>query len=75
MFFSEYEHKVNVKNQVTVPARYRGEGRNVFHLVAGKHGCLYVYTDEGMEKAMEKLQSDIASSKSFFIRDNIQGQG
>ena len=68
MFFSDYEHKVNAKNQVTVPARYRTGAKDVFHLVAGKSGCIYMFTTEELEKIVNRLADDAAASDPAFAR-------
>ena len=68
MFFSEYEHKLNAKNQVTVPARYRAQAKAVFHLMAGRSGCIYMFTDEEIERIVKRLQDDAAASDPAFTR-------
>jgi MraZ protein len=50
MFLGEYEHSLDDKNRLTLPAKFRdafGEGGVV---TRGMDGCLVVYTREGWER-------------------------
>ena len=49
MFLGEATHRLNAKNQVTIPARFRSvlsdeERKNGFYLVRSNPDCLYLYT-------------------------------
>ena len=68
LFFGEYELRVNAKNQVTVPARFRSGGKDAFHLMAGRHGCVYLFTKEEIEKIVERLQEAPAGVDTDFAR-------
>ena len=61
MFYGRYPHKLNAKNQVTLPSRLRealersGEGPGLFILqVDGR--CLYLYTQTGLDQVVEILK-------------------
>lgn len=43
MFMSEYDHTMDAKNRVTVPAKFREGLGDEFVLTLGLDGCLYAY--------------------------------
>lgn len=43
MFLGEYEHTLDDKNRLTLPARFRDSFAAGLVLTAGMDGCLYVY--------------------------------
>lgn len=61
MFVGTYEFKLDSKNRVTVPQRYREPPKagvpacSTFYLTIGAEGCIAVYTPEGWEKMMSEL--------------------
>lgn len=61
MFVGTYEFKLDAKNRVTVPQRYREPARagvpgcSTFYLTIGAEGCIAVYTPEGWEQMMAEL--------------------
>lgn len=67
MFYGQYPHKLNAKNQVTLPAKFREvidsqkradptEGDGLYLLQADPR-CLYLYTQKGVERIVEWLKS------------------
>jgi MraZ protein len=72
MFFGKFEHRLNSKNQVTVPASFRAaideakEGKGFFLFVAESR-CLYLFTPRGMEEVVERARSKWGGSDQDFL--------
>jgi len=77
MFFGTFEHRLNSKNQVTVPASFRGaideskEGKGFF-LFVGESDCLYLYTPKGMKDVVEDARARLGPADRNFLR-NLYG--
>ncbi len=73
MFFGTYHHRLNSKNQVTVPSRLRDavdqekEGKG-FYLFVAEKSCLYLFTPRGIEEVVERARSKWAGGKQDFLR-------
>jgi len=70
IFLSKYLHKINAKNQVTIPSRHREmikpeELCRGLYVVPGKERCLYLYTLSGLEAIASSLREDPATSADF----------
>lgn len=50
MFLGEYEHTVDDKNRLTLPARFREAFAGGGVVTRGMDGCLVVYTRDGWER-------------------------
>ena len=50
MFLGEYEHTLDDKNRLTLPARFRDEFGSGGVVTRGMDGCLFVYTSEAWER-------------------------
>lgn len=57
MFLGRFEHSVDVKGRVAVPARYRERLSGELVLTRGNDGCLYLFTQEAFEPLSEKLDA------------------
>src|SRR5215203_4983220 len=57
MFLGRFEHSVDVKGRVAVPARYRERLSGELILTRGNDGCLYLFTQESFEPLSEKLDA------------------
>ena len=57
MLIGEYEHTLDDKNRVTLPAKFREAFTDGVVLTRGMEGCIYAYPRE----AWERLAEDIAS--------------
>lgn len=60
MFLGEVKHRLNAKNQVTIPARFRSvlsdeERKKGFYLVRADGECLHLYTHTEIAKRMEQI--------------------
>ncbi len=57
MFMGEYEHNIDRKGRLIMPAKFREELGEHVVINRGLDGCLYVYTIEQWQKVYEKLSS------------------
>ena len=46
MFLGEYNHSIDAKGRLIVPAKFREELGENFIVTKGLDGCLYIYPDE-----------------------------
>lgn len=64
MFIGEFNHTVDIKGRVSLPARFRDELSTTFYITKGMEGCLFIY-DESEWKAMdEKIKRLRLTSKA-----------
>lgn len=56
MFMGEYNHSIDPKNRVIVPAKFRDELGEGFVVTAGLDGCLYLCPKEDWMKFVEELR-------------------
>lgn len=57
MFMGEFEHNIDRKGRLIMPAKFREELGERVVVNRGLDGCLYVYTMEEWEKVYAKLSS------------------
>lgn len=57
MFTGEYEHSIDNKGRIIVPAKYREELGEEFTVTLGLDGCLFVYPKKEWESFVEKLKN------------------
>ncbi len=57
MFMGEFEHTIDVKGRVIIPARFREELGGNFVITRGLDHCLFVYTMEEWKVIEEKLKT------------------
>lgn len=57
MLLGEYNHTIDEKSRVIVPAKYREDLGDAFVLTKGIDGCLNVYSLEQWQKFEEKLSA------------------
>jgi len=55
MFMSEYNHTVDTKGRLIIPAKFRESLGEEFVVSKGLDGCLFVYTNEAWKAFEEKL--------------------
>ena len=55
MFMGEYNHTIDEKGRIIVPAKLRDELGETFVITKGIDGCLWVYDNEEWEKVEEKI--------------------
>jgi MraZ protein len=57
MFLGRFEHSVDNKGRVSVPARFRGELSGELILTRGNDRCLYLFTQDAWEPLAAKLNA------------------
>ena len=57
MFMGEYNHSIDAKGRVIVPARFREELGEHFVLTKGLDGCLSIYGQDEWKKLEERLMA------------------
>lgn len=57
MFMGEYNHTIDGKGRVHVPAKFRDALGDGFVVTKGLDGCLFVYPPDAWQAFEEKLQS------------------
>ncbi len=80
MFFGEYEHTLDAKGRVIIPAKLREELGDTFIIAKGLDGCLSVYPLDQWTAFEEKLQSlplgqaDVRAFVRFFFSGATEGE-
>jgi len=54
MLIGQYEHTIDNKKRLALPAKFRGELGDKVIITRGIDGCLFVYTQDGWAMASEK---------------------
>lgn len=57
MFMGEYNHTLDAKGRLIIPAKFRETLGDAFIVSKGMDGCLFVFTNEEWEGFAEKLRS------------------
>ncbi len=75
MFIGEYQHVLDTKKRVAVPAKFRDKFKKGIVVTRGLDGCLFIYTANEWEKIAEKLGSMPVGEKGTrsFIRMVLAG--
>ncbi len=74
MFIGEYQHALDTKGRVAIPARFRSKLVKGAILVKGIENCLYVYTIEAWEeKARELDTADLTPAQRRLIERRFFG--
>lgn len=55
MFIGEYQHNIDAKGRIIIPAKFREELHSTFMLTNGLDGCLTIYSLEQWEKLFEEI--------------------
>ncbi len=55
MLIGEYQHNIDVKNRVIVPAKFREDLGERFYVTKGLDGCLFVLSEQGWQDLQEKI--------------------
>lgn len=73
MFLGEYNHSIDAKGRLIVPAKFREELGEEFVVTKGLDGCLYIYPNNEWDKFEKKLselpigKGDIRKMVRFFL--------
>jgi MraZ protein len=75
VFIGEYQHVLDTKKRVAVPAKFRTQFKKGIVVTRGLDGCLFIYTASEWEKIAEKLGSMPVGEKGTrsFIRMVLAG--
>ena len=57
MFMGEYQHNIDTKGRIIVPAKYREHVEDVFVITRGLDQCLFGYPMEEWRRLEEKVRS------------------
>ncbi len=57
MFMSEYQHNIDSKGRLFIPARFREGLGDSFIITKGLDGCLFVYTRQEWDALEQKMKS------------------
>jgi MraZ protein len=57
MLLGEYEHTLDDKNRLTLPARFRDAFVGGVVVTRGMDGCLYAYTREDFDRLVERMRA------------------
>lgn len=75
MFIGEYQHSLDNKNRVIMPARFREKLGDNFVITKGLDNCLFIYTLEEWNRVEEKLKNLPLTNKDgrAFVRFFFSG--
>ncbi len=75
MFFGEYNHTIDTKGRVSIPAKYREQLGESFILTKGLDNCLFIYTLEEWKVLENKLKQLPLTNKDAraFVRFFFSG--
>lgn len=57
MFMGQYEHSIDAKGRIIIPAKYREDLGESFVVTRGLDGCLFLYPEEEWQAFVDKLQN------------------
>ena len=63
MFMGEYNHSIDAKGRLIVPAKFREQLGETFVCTKGLDGCLFVYSQEEWKRIEEGLREKPLTSK------------
>ena len=55
MFTGEYNHTIDIKGRIIVPAKFRSELGSEFVITVGLDGCLFIYPQKEFDELATKL--------------------
>ena len=55
MLIGQYQHNIDVKSRVIVPAKFREDLGERFYVTKGLDGCLFVLSQDGWKNLQEKI--------------------
>lgn len=68
MFIGEYNHSVDTKGRVSLPARFRDDLSANFYITKGLESCLFIYDEEEwktIDSKMRQLRVTAKAARSF----------
>lgn len=80
MFMGEYNHSIDNKGRLIIPAKFRELLGDTFVVTQGLDGCLFIYSNEDWKAFEEKLKALPLTNKNarkfsrFFLGGAIQAE-
>lgn len=80
MFIGEYNHNIDNKGRITLPAKFRKNLGETFVITRGLESCLFVYSKDKWDSLNNKLDRLTFTSKNnrtfkrFFLSGAIEGE-
>ncbi len=65
MLLGEYNHNLDAKGRVSIPAKFRDDLGQTFIITKGLDNCLYAYSKEEWKTFEDKLKSQPSSARNF----------
>src|SRR5919204_3579686 len=59
MLLGEYDHTIDEKNRLTLPAKFRGDFARGIVVTRGLDGCLFAYTPDAWERLVESTLAEV----------------
>ncbi len=73
MFLGEYQHSLDLKGRLILPAKFRDQLSDGAFVTKGRDGCLFVYTQEEFQQVAESVrerakegEAQRQAARSFF---------
>lgn len=73
MFLGEYQHSLDAKGRVILPAKYRDQLSDGAYVTKGRGQCLFVYTDQEFQDVAERVREasrrgdrELQAARTFF---------
>ncbi len=76
MLTGEYQHNIDKKGRLIIPAKYREELGDRFMITKGMDRCLFVYSVEEWNELAKKMKANLSFSKAkdrAFLRSFFAG--
>lgn len=80
MFLGEYQHNIDIKGRIIIPAKFRDALGENFIVTKGLDGCLFVYPFDEWQKLQQELeklpltQKDARAFVRFFFASASKGE-
>ena len=78
MLIGEYQHNIDPKGRVIVPAKFREDLGDRFYLTKGMDGCLFVLSSSGWNRLCEKINAMPVSKarglQRFFFSGAVEAE-
>lgn len=68
MFIGTYQHNIDAKGRIIMPAKFREELGESFYVTKGINNCLFVLSEEQWDKFIEKINAQPMSKASGLSR-------
>src|ERR671934_2315722 len=59
MLLGEYDHTIDEKNRLTLPAKFRGDFARGIVVTRGLDGCLFAYTGDAWERLVASTLAEV----------------